>query len=172
MHLDLLSVNGYKCIICPLNGNKVPTFLCHRCTNYSDTGSRYLLCKYEKENNLLDIEKIIFVSAPYSGNNISEIETHVQEAIDIGIKLYQKGYIPVIPHLLHYFDLRAKELGLDINYEEFMKIDDIYLQTCHYYLQHKPSPGADRELARARELDKIIFYSIDEVPDLNLFHQH
>ena len=57
---------------------------------------------------------IIYVSGPYSAETEEGRLKNTQTAIDIGIELIRKGHTVLIPHLSHYTDMRAQELGIEL----------------------------------------------------------
>ena len=84
-------------------------------------------------------------------------------AIDAGIKLLQKGHLPYIPHLTHWVDKRAQELGINFTWEDYMNYDDKWLQLCDAILYLGSSTGADIELQRAKDLGLKIYYNIKDI---------
>ncbi|NQS90727.1 DUF4406 domain-containing protein [Patescibacteria group bacterium] len=51
-----------------------------------------------------------------------------------------------------------------MEWEDYMRWHRPWLETCDAFLYLNSSKGADLELQIAKDLDKLIFYSIDEVP--------
>jgi hypothetical protein len=43
---------------------------------------------------------LVFATGPYSAPTEAGIEANIRRAIDIGRRLLQKGYYPIVPHLL------------------------------------------------------------------------
>ncbi len=106
----------------------------------------------------------IYVAGPYTGSTIAEVEANVQRAIDAGIHIWKKGHFPVIPHLLHWVDLRANELGVPMGWNDYMLWDAPWLDHCDALYLVAESRGALIELERASEEGKQIFYSLEEIP--------
>lgn len=106
----------------------------------------------------------IYVAAPLSGTEY-ERACNVTRAVDAGIRLIQLGHSPFVPHLSHWLDLRQAELEAGLEYEDYMRVDLEWLQASDALLFLGHSPGADRELAKARQLKKVIYDTIEEVPD-------
>lgn len=106
----------------------------------------------------------IYVAGPYTSSTIEEIEANVQRAIDAGIHIWKKGHFPVIPHLLHWVDLRASELGVSMDWNDYMLWDAPWLDHCDALYLLAESKGALIELERASEEGKVIFHSLEEIP--------
>lgn len=110
---------------------------------------------------------LIYIAGPYSAETEEERLANTIAAIDAGIKVFQKGHIPFIPHLSHWVDKRAKETGINLTWEDYMKWDEEILKRCDALLFLKPSRGANIELENAKKMGKIIYHSIDEIHDAN-----
>ena len=108
----------------------------------------------------------IYLAGPYSGSDRKEIERNVKHAIDAGIKIFLKGHFPYVPHLTDLVDLRAKEMGSEMTWHDFIRWDMPWLKVCDALLYLGKSKGADLELEEANRLGKQIFYSVDEIPEL------
>ena len=48
---------------------------------------------------------IIFVSGPYSHPDDMRVLNNVENAMWVGYELTRRGHWPVVPHLMHYFDM-------------------------------------------------------------------
>jgi len=110
-------------------------------------------------NNFLKI----CIAAPYSADTEEEQIKNTEVVIDAALTLFQKGHFPYIPHLTHWVDKRAKETEIAMEYEDYMKWHRPWLEACDAFLYLDSSKGADLELQAAKDLDKLIFYSIDDV---------
>ena len=106
----------------------------------------------------------IYVAGPYSAPTIEGREANARKAIDVGLALFKKGYVPFIPHLNHYVDEGRNEAGLDEN--DYLAWDFGWLATCDLLFFIGPSPGANIELAVAQALGLSIFKDLADVPDL------
>ena len=87
--------------------------------------------------------------------------TNAKIAQVVAYELIQKGHVPYVPHMNVYATYRDKLI-----WDDFMRLDDVWLQQCEALFYIAPSRGADIELARAKEMGLQIFTSLDEVPDL------
>jgi hypothetical protein len=106
----------------------------------------------------------IYVAGPYSHPDplIRERNTHV--AMRAGLDVLQRGHVPFIPHLNHYFDIWAKDQGVVVSYEAYMAWDSAYLAVCDGVLILGHSPGVDQEVALAEQLGLPVFRSLADVP--------
>jgi hypothetical protein len=112
----------------------------------------------------------VYVAGPYTGADPLEVSANVARAMDAGIALIALGHNPYIPHLTHFLELRNAEFALDhglrLTYEDYMRIDQEWLGCCEALLYIGPSPGADRELAYARQLGLKVYFTVEEVEEL------
>jgi hypothetical protein len=108
----------------------------------------------------------IYVAGPYTADTNDERVENVERAIDAAVGLYKKGHAPYVPHLTHLIDERAKQLGIVITREEYVRRwDKPWLGICDAFLLLSDSPGAREELDVARDLGKQIFIGgADVVP--------
>jgi len=106
----------------------------------------------------------IYVAGPYTAANDDGHEANTHRAIDAGIRVFTKGHYPYIPHLTHYVDLRARRVGVELSWEDYIKWDMPWLKACDALLYLGKSKGADLELEMARKLKKEIFFSVSEIP--------
>ena len=109
----------------------------------------------------------IYIAAPYSAETEEERAKNVKSAIDAALALFQKGYFPYIPHLTHWVDKRAKETDVTIDWEGYMNWHKPWLELCDGFLYLNSSKGADLELQMAKDLGKLIYYSVKEIPRFN-----
>ena len=109
---------------------------------------------------------LIYVAGPYTGPDRQEIDRNVNRAIDVGIEIFNKGHFPYVPHLTDLVDKRAKELGKELSWADFMAWDAPWLRVCDALIFVGESRGANIELEEARRLGKTIFYSGSEIPRL------
>ena len=109
---------------------------------------------------------LIYVAGPYTGSDRQEIEKNVARAIDAGIEIFNRGHFPYVPHLTDLIDKRAKEIGEEMSWSDFMAWDAPWLKVCDALLFLAESKGANLELEEAKRLGKTIFYSSEEVPVL------
>ncbi|MHA2118240.1 MAG: DUF4406 domain-containing protein, partial [Candidatus Thorarchaeota archaeon] len=108
----------------------------------------------------------IYVAGPYTDETLEEMEANVQRALDPGIHIWKKGHYPLIPHLLHWVDLRAHEIGVPMNWNDYMLWDAPWLDHCDALYLLAESKGALIELERASEEGKLIFHSLEDIPSV------
>jgi hypothetical protein len=108
----------------------------------------------------------IYLAGPYTADSSDERVKNVKRAIDAAIALYEKGHTPYVPHLTHLIDERAREVGIAITREDYVRRwDKPWLEVCDAFLLLGESPGAREELETARTLGKAIFVAgADVVP--------
>ena len=106
----------------------------------------------------------IYIAGPYTAQTMEEIEENVKRAIDVGIEIWMKGHFPLIPHLLHWVDLRARELEMPMGWTDYMLWDAPWLDHCDALFLLAESKGALIEYKRALEEGKVIYYAVDEIP--------
>ena len=107
----------------------------------------------------------IYIAGPYTGATMEEIEGNVRRAMEAGLQIWKKGHFPYIPHLTHWPDLCAQELKIEMNWKDYMKWHAPWVDHCDALFLLAESRGALLEYQRAREEGKVIFHSIDEIPE-------
>lgn len=106
----------------------------------------------------------IYVAGPYSASTLNGKIQNTNAAIDAAVKLLAKGHYPYIPHLTHFVDRRAAEIGITIEWEEYIRWDLVWLDLCDALLYLGSSRGADLELQFALKKGKRIYYGVGEIP--------
>jgi len=110
--------------------------------------------------------KFVFVSGPYSAETAQEEEANIQRAVDIGRTVFEKGYYPIVPHLLvkeYYIHGNSGVFG----YEGLMHYTLAIVPKCDILLLYQHSPGADREWKLAEALGKPVYFNVEQLPDLS-----
>ena len=117
-----------------------------------------------------DIQKrpIVFVAGPYSAPTEEEVKRNIKNAINIGRILFEKGYYPIVPHVLvrEYYNPEDKH-GI-FGYEPMMHYTQSIISKCDILLFIDHSPGVDRELKFAEDLGKPIYFDVNHLPVLNI----
>ncbi len=73
---------------------------------------------------------------------------NVADALDVGATMLQAGMVPFVPHLSCYWHVSHEQ-----PYDVWLAYDLAVIERCdHLYRMPGESPGADREVAHAREL--------------------
>lgn len=108
---------------------------------------------------------LIYVAGPFSADTEEGIEVNIGRACAAGKSILERGHVPFIPHTTVAFDdWHKREYGVPGDYEMYLAWDFGIIRHCDGLLYLAPSPGADRELALARELSLPVFLSVDEIP--------
>jgi hypothetical protein len=108
---------------------------------------------------------LIFVSGPYSAATDAEIGANIGRACAAGKAVIDRGHWPLIPHCNVVYDLwHIDEHEQAPEYEFYLRWDAELLRRCDALLYVASSPGADRELALARELSLPVYLSVDGIP--------
>jgi len=116
---------------------------------------------------------LILISGPYmSGTNGDEesIARNLKAMEDYALPIYQKGHLAVVGEWFAWPVIR--QAGGDSHsspqFSEYQyPVAHRLLEKCDAVLRIPgASRGADLEMEKARELGKIIFTSLDEIPNL------
>ena len=117
---------------------------------------------------------MILISGPYmSGTNGDEdaIAKNLVAMEDYALPIFKKGHLAVVGEWLAWpvirqagGDSHASEQFTEYQYPVAHRL----LEKCDAVLRIPgESRGADLEMAKAKELGKIIFHSLDSIPSLN-----
>jgi hypothetical protein len=117
---------------------------------------------------------LIVISGPYmSGTNGDEqaIAKNLQAMEDYALPIYRKGHLAVVGEWFAWPVIRQAG-GVSHSSEQFAEfqypVAHRLLEKCDAVLRIPgESRGADLEMEKARALGKLIFTSLDEVPNLN-----
>lgn len=103
------------------------------------------------------IFKYVYVAGPYTKGDVA---MNVRTAICVGDMLRGAGYVPFIPHLTHFWHM-VEPHPIEFWYAYDME----WLERCDCVVRLAgESSGADKEVARAKELDIPVYFS--PLPDL------
>ena len=96
----------------------------------------------------------VYVAGPLSHGNVVD---NVRRAVLESDILLSHGYTPYCPHLTHYWAMIAG----DRSWDEWLSFDELWLARCDVVLRLPgDSPGAEREVAFARNHGIPVVYSI------------
>lgn len=100
----------------------------------------------------------IYIAGPYSRGSIA---LNVRSAIAVADELLDMGFAPYLPHTSHLWELVSPK-----DYEVWMRLDLAWIARCHGLLRIPgESPGADREVAEARQLGMPVFESVAQLSE-------
>ena len=111
------------------------------------------------------VRQSVFVTGPYSAETEEEERANIQKAIDIGRVVFQKGYYPIVPHLLVREYYIHGDTGL-FGYESLMQFTLSIVPKCDILLVYDHSPGADREWKLAQSIGKPVYYDVEDLQDV------
>lgn len=117
---------------------------------------------------------MILISGPYmSGTNGDEqaIARNLKAMEDYALPIFQKGHIAVVGEWLAWPVIRQAG-GESHSSEQFSEyqypVAHRLLEKCDAVLRIPgDSRGADLEMGKAKEMGKLIFYSLEDIPTLN-----
>lgn len=108
---------------------------------------------------------LIFVAGPYSAETDDGVTANIARACEAGKALLELGHWPFVPHVNVAFDLWHEDVyGERMNPEIYYAWDLAILERCDGLLFLDSSPGADRELALAKDLGLVIWMDVGDVP--------
>lgn len=95
--------------------------------------------------------KAVFISGPLTCGLTSR---NIRRATEVGVKLREAGYIPIVPHCGWFSELMHPH-----NEEFWLQWDFAMMSLCDTVLRLKgKSPGGDREVQEAEQLKKRILF--------------
>ena len=117
----------------------------------------------EQERKMEGGKVWVFISGPYTKGDQA---ANTANAIRVGKRLREQGYVPVIPHLFHFAHFMSPA-----DYDFWTEWDLDLLERCDWvYRLRGDSPGADREVERAIQLGKPIMLQKGDDPDYVRIH--
>lgn len=113
---------------------------------------------------------MIYLSGPISnGHQVDarEMYANVRRGELIMLELMKKGWTVICPHLSYHAWINWPE---DLPWKRWIQqdLDFIEIVDAVFYMipeKYGKSRGAKRELGYAKQLDKTVFYDLDEVPE-------
>ena len=100
--------------------------------------------------------KYVYVAGPYTKPNPAH---NVWRAVQAADALLALDFVPYVPHISQLWDTISPK-----DYETWMKLDFAFIERCDAVLRLSgESPGADREVIRAKELGIPVANSIAEL---------
>lgn len=96
----------------------------------------------------------VYIAGPYSG----EQADHVHQAALVWFAIVQAGHLPFLPHCWHLLHLIRPH-----PYEFWMTQCLAWLAACDCVVRLEgDSPGADREVERAKQLGMPVYFGVQE----------
>ena len=98
----------------------------------------------------------IYIASPYTTGDVT---ANVRRSMEMSNRLMDEGFAPYCPLVYH-----LQELSFPRPYEDWMQLDLEWIKSCDGLLRlDGESPGAEREVKFARELDIPVFYNLAEL---------
>jgi hypothetical protein len=104
----------------------------------------------------------VFVSGPLSSPTCTGYLQNVHRFTTVSVALRRRGFAPFDPSLDFIHGIMAG----DLDYEDYFAPNMAWLEKADVVYLIDPSPGADRECGRARELGIPIVHSLKELEEL------
>jgi len=102
----------------------------------------------------------IYLAAPYT---LGDVAWNIHRVFKVADQLVEKGHIPIIPHLTHFWHLVSPK-PVRFWYEYDLHL----LKMCDGLLRlDGNSKGADNEVLVASGMGMPIYYSLEEVEDVS-----
>jgi len=109
---------------------------------------------------------IVFVAGPYSAPTAEGEARNIRNAVDIGRILFEKGYYPIVPHLMVREYYTSEDATGPFGYDAMLQYTLAIVPRCDALLLYGHSFGADRECELARSLGKPVYHDVSELPGL------
>ena len=138
-------------------------------------GSLQYLQWHDNYHNTTRIMKslMILVAGPYrsaTNDDPALIAKNVEAMTETSLKLFRAGHLPVmgewyaLPLVEH---AGSKKIGDEIFNEIFHPISRRLIEKCDACLRiDGPSAGADEMVSLARKHDKLVFFSLSDIPGM------
>lgn len=98
----------------------------------------------------------VYIACPYT---IGDQALNVKDSMHCFNELVNNGFVPFNPLLFHF-----QQFAYPRTWESWMEIDLSWLEKCDCILRLPgKSRGADKEIKYAKKLNKIVFYSIENL---------
>ena len=98
----------------------------------------------------------VYIASPYT---VGDVAVNVKRQLDAANMLMDLGFTPFVPLYSHF-----QHMVHPRPYQEWLYLDLEWLPVCDVILRLPgESKGADIEVQKAKELNKPVVYSIDEL---------
>ena len=98
----------------------------------------------------------VYIASPYT---LGDVAVNVKIQMDAADILMNEGFAPFVPLYSHF-----QHMAHPRPYRDWIILDLEWVKTCDCLLRLPgKSSGADGEVRYAKELEKPVFYSIDEL---------
>jgi hypothetical protein len=113
---------------------------------------------------------MILVAGPYrsgTGGDPQRVAANVEAMTRVALDLYRRGHLPVLGEwfALPLIEQAERDDAGDADMEIFHPVAERVLERCDAVLRiGGPSEGADRMVATAQRLGKVVYTSVGDVP--------
>jgi len=109
-----------------------------------------------KNRNSLSFGTKVYIAGPYTKGDVA---INVRNAIEAGDELLERGFVPFIPHLTHFWHMLFPK-----PYEKWLQYDNQWIGSCDCLLRLPgESNGADLEVEFARKRGVPVYTSIEDL---------
>lgn len=105
----------------------------------------------------------VYVSGPITGRSPMEEISNVFKAMDAGLQLIREGLTVYVPHLTWFLHKYGEHNGINIPYDQWIKMDLDLLQSFDVLLFLGPSKGELIERSFAEEHGIKIYNNINDL---------
>ena len=105
----------------------------------------------------------VYVAGPYSASNVITVLDNIRNGMQLSKDVFLAGFAPFCPWLDYHFTLQLRE-GEKLTVEDYYQYSTSWLEASHAVLvlpNWEGSNGTKAEMARARELNIPIFYTLE-----------
>lgn len=105
---------------------------------------------------------LVYIAGPLTSGDARK---NCFRAMEAALQVFERGHLPICPHSDAWLDKYAVFHGRPVEYDAWMARDLALVARADALLRiGGESPGADREVALAREMRIPVYRSIEELP--------
>lgn len=100
----------------------------------------------------------VYIASPYT---LGDVAVNVKAQLDCVDELMNLGFAPFAPLYSHF-----QHMAHPRPYQDWIKIDLVWVEACDCVLRLPgESSGADGEVKLAKQMNKPVFYSIEQIQE-------
>lgn len=111
--------------------------------------------------------KRVYLAGPYNAPSIIESLDNMRRGMRMAVRILMAGYAPFTPWLDYHYRLMQRE-GEEVAREMYQAQSMAWLEVSDAMMvmpNSENSIGTQTEIARAKELGILVFYSIEELKE-------